>query len=146
MSVDDVEDSVPAMSVDSEIKELMGLFDVPAFAPRPGPGVLAQANPCPLPAGARGVLGDGPAAAPPVVARGDRAGRLERGLRRANRLTLAACAIRAASLGRAGCPRAAKADRGTRPGRQRSAFQCEVAAVPGIAQPRADQPGDRSVQ
>ena len=34
MSVDDVEDSVPAMSVDSEIKELMGLFDVPAFARR----------------------------------------------------------------------------------------------------------------
>ena len=33
MSVDDVEDSVPAMSVESEIKELMGLFDVPAFAP-----------------------------------------------------------------------------------------------------------------
>ena len=31
MSVDDVEDSVPAMSVDSEIKELMGLFDVPAL-------------------------------------------------------------------------------------------------------------------
>ncbi|MGZ3316444.1 MAG: hypothetical protein ACXU95_03995, partial [Isosphaeraceae bacterium] len=34
MSVDDVEDSVPAMSVESEIKELMGLFDVPAFARR----------------------------------------------------------------------------------------------------------------
>src|SRR5208337_91747 len=34
MSVDEVEDSVPAMNVDSEIKELMGLFDVPAFARR----------------------------------------------------------------------------------------------------------------
>ncbi|MGA7496841.1 MAG: hypothetical protein WBX00_08945 [Isosphaeraceae bacterium] len=34
MNEDDVEDSVPAMSVDSEIKELMGLFDVPAFARR----------------------------------------------------------------------------------------------------------------
>src|SRR5271165_5235221 len=34
MSVDDVEDSLPTMSVDAEIKELMGLFDVPAFARR----------------------------------------------------------------------------------------------------------------
>ena len=34
MSVEDIEDSMPAMSVDSEIKELMGLFDVPAFARR----------------------------------------------------------------------------------------------------------------
>lgn len=34
MSAEDVEDSVPAMSVESEIKELMGLFDVPAFARR----------------------------------------------------------------------------------------------------------------
>ena len=34
MSADEVEDSVPSMSVDSEIKELMGLFDVPAFARR----------------------------------------------------------------------------------------------------------------
>ncbi len=34
MSVDEVEDSVPSLSVDSEIKELLGLFDVPAFARR----------------------------------------------------------------------------------------------------------------
>jgi hypothetical protein len=32
--VADVDDSVPSLSVDSEIKELMGLFDVPAFARR----------------------------------------------------------------------------------------------------------------
>ena len=80
----------------------------PHFAPWPGPGVLFEADPCPLPSGARRVLGDGPAAAPAVVARGDRAGRLERGLRRAARLALAACAIRATSLGRAGCPCAQK--------------------------------------
>jgi len=34
MSVDELEDSVPSVSVDSEIKELLGLFDVPAFARR----------------------------------------------------------------------------------------------------------------
>jgi len=34
MSVDEVEDSVPSVSVECEIKELLGLFDVPAFARR----------------------------------------------------------------------------------------------------------------
>jgi hypothetical protein len=32
--IEDVEDSVPGLSVDSQVKELMGLFDVPAFARR----------------------------------------------------------------------------------------------------------------
>jgi hypothetical protein len=34
MIVEDVADPAPTMSLDSEIKELMGLFDVPAFARR----------------------------------------------------------------------------------------------------------------
>jgi hypothetical protein len=34
MSVDDAEDSAPMMSVDVEIRELIGLFDLPAFARR----------------------------------------------------------------------------------------------------------------
>jgi hypothetical protein len=34
MSVEDAEDSTPMVSVDSEIKELLGLFDLPAFARR----------------------------------------------------------------------------------------------------------------
>jgi hypothetical protein len=34
MSLEDVEDLTPLMSVDAEVKELMGLFDVPAFARR----------------------------------------------------------------------------------------------------------------
>jgi hypothetical protein len=34
MSVDDAEDSAPMMGVDPEIRELMGLFDLPAFARR----------------------------------------------------------------------------------------------------------------
>jgi len=34
MSVDEADDSAPMMSVDSEIRELIGLFDLPAFARR----------------------------------------------------------------------------------------------------------------
>jgi hypothetical protein len=32
--IEDAEESVPGLSVDSQVKELMGLFDVPAFARR----------------------------------------------------------------------------------------------------------------
>ena len=34
MSDDDADDSVPIMSTDREARELMGLFDLPAFARR----------------------------------------------------------------------------------------------------------------
>ena len=138
----------PMTNVDAEIKELLGLFDVPAFARRGQDLEYAlDAAARPLPTRARhGLLDMVRAPAPPVG----------RGRHRPRRLS----AVFAAPIDRLwplcgaeppvwadrpAPPRRRRRDR-PRPGRQRRPVQPPLGPLPRRPEPRSRQPADRPVQ
>ena len=143
-TVDDTDESLPTLNADieTEVKEMMGLFDVPAFARRGQDLEITLRRlheRCRN--GARPVARHGPAAAPPVVAR-------RRPARMPGRASSPARSSRSGRSREAEPPRLGRLARARsagdaiiarRPDRRRGSVQSPLDAVPRSIEPRAGQ-------
>ena len=124
MSGESAENSAPLGSGDREIKELMGLFDLPAFARR---GQDLEYSLRRIHTRCREQREEFLEMVRVRLRQWSRVAAgpedWQAGLRRTDRLPLAACPVRATGLGRPACPGPAAPDRGPRPEGQRGAVQ-----------------------